>query len=314
MSIIHPIQYIKDKLRIPVIAAPMFLISNTDMALQCCYNGVVGSFPALNQRTSDGLELWLKQMQEGLEAQKCAVPYAVNLIVNAANQRLLADLKLCVHYKVPVIITSLGINKDLIDAVHAYGGIVLHDVTKIRHAQKAVEAGVDGLIAVGAGAGGHAGTINPFALVNEIRGFFDGFLALAGSISTGRDVFAAQAMGADVAYMGTRFINAAESQASRGYKEMIVKASASDILYTDAVSGVSANFLSQSLENAGFNLDNIAGSRSEEATLSILADEAKAWKTIWSAGHGVGSIHDTSAIEYIISSLAMEYKQARDLF
>ncbi len=294
---------IKSKLELPVIVAPMFLISNPKMVIECCKNGVIGSFPALNQRDSNGFEAWLKQIT-GTLTEKDA-PFAVNLIVNPVNKRLEEDLKLCIQYKVPIIITSLGINPDLIDAVHSYGGLVYHDITTIKHARKAAKAGVDGIIAVAAGAGGHAGTLNPFALVNEIREFFDGTLILAGSISNGRNIRAAEIIGADFAYMGTRFINTEESAASNEYKEMINTSSAADIIYTAAVSGVPANFMAQSLEKAGVNIDKKDDNKS---SLKDLNDEAKAWKNIWSAGHGVGTIKNVTTTKVLIQSLKTEYE------
>ncbi len=302
---------LKKKTHLPVIAAPMFLISNPAMVIACCQNGVIGSFPALNQRTSEGFEDWLIEINEALDENSS--PYAVNLIVNPVNTRLEADLKLCIKHKVPIIITSLGINPDLIKAVHSYGGIILHDITIIRHAQKAINAGVDGLIAVAAGAGGHAGTLSPFALISEIRQFFDGILVLAGSISSGKDVLAAKAMGADFAYMGTRFINTEESSASHDYKDMIINAHAADIVYTDAVSGVSANFLKESLQSAGLDLDALKNGTADKGDLSALEDEAKAWKNIWSAGHGVGSINNTLPIKTLIEDIKSEYENAKKL-
>ena len=297
------IKNISKNLKLPVIVAPMFLISNPNMIIECCKNGVIGSFPALNQRTSDGFETWLKQITGELTENDA--PFAVNLIVNPVNKRLEDDLKLCIQYKVPIIITSLGIKPDLIDAVHSYGGLVYHDITTIKHAKKAVNAGVDGIIAVAAGAGGHAGTLNPFALVNEIREFFDGTLILAGSISNGRNIRAAQIMGADFAYMGTRFINTEESAANNEYKEMINTSSAADIIYTAAVSGVPANFMAQSLEKAGINSDN---KDNEKSSLKDLNDEAKAWKNIWSAGHGVGTIKNVTTTKALIQNLKNEYE------
>jgi len=294
---------IKSNLELPVIVAPMFLISNPNMVIECCKNGVIGSFPALNQRDSNGFEVWLKQITGELNENDA--PFAVNLIVNPVNKRLEEDLKLCIQYKVPIIITSLGINADLIDAVHSYGGLVYHDITTIKHAKKAANAGVDGIIAVATGAGGHAGTLNPFALVNEIREFFDGTLILAGSISNGRNIRAAQIMGADFAYMGTRFINTEESAANNEYKDMINTSSAADIIYTAAVSGVPANFMAQSLEKAGINSDK---KDNEKSSLKDLNDEAKAWKNIWSAGHGVGTIKNVTTTKALIQNLKNEYE------
>ncbi len=294
----------------------MFLISNPAMVIACCENGIIGSVPALNQRTSDGFESWIIEINAALDAlkqehpDKVIAPYAVNLIVNPVNTRLEADLKLCIKHKVPIIITSLGINPDLIKAVHGYGGIILHDITTLRHAHKAADAGVDGLIAVSAGAGGHAGTLNPFALIGEIRQFFGGILALAGCLSTGRDVLAAHVMGADFAYMGTRFISTREAAATQDYKDLITTAQASDIIYTDAVSGVPANFLRQSLEKAGFDLKDLKNGTARKGELAGLDDEAKAWKNIWSAGQGVGVIEKEHSIKELIAQLRKEHEHA----
>ncbi|HAP51856.1 MAG TPA: 2-nitropropane dioxygenase, partial [Marinobacter adhaerens] len=252
---------LQDTLALPLVAAPMFLISGPELALACCKQGIVGSFPALNQRTSEGFEDWLIQMNDELAAFRSAnpeaktAPYAVNLIVHRTNPRWQADLELCVKHKVPMIITSLGAASQVVEAVHSYGGVVFHDVTNQKHARKAAEAGVDGIIAVAAGAGGHAGTINPFVLVHEIREVFDGTILLAGGLSHGEDLLAAQALGADLAYLGTRFINTFESQADEAYRNMIIEAVSGDIIHTPAVSGVPASFMRQSLEAAGFPMD-----------------------------------------------------------
>lgn len=308
---------LKSKLSLPLIMAPMFLVSNPELAIAACQEGVVGSFPALNQRTSAGLEQWLIKMNQSLDdlRQKNPnakiAPYAVNLIVNKTNTRLQDDLDLCVKYKVPIIITSLGASTDVINAIHAYGGIVLHDVTNIVHAKKAVAAGVDGLIAVASGAGGHAGTMNPIALVREIREFYDGFIALAGCITTGRDILSAEALGADVAYMGTRFISTVESSAQKDYKQMLCDAVSSDIVYTSAISGIPANFLRQSMEKAGFNMEQIKKEGANAGKLKSLESEGDAWKDIWSAGQGVSSIHDTPTVKVLADRLKQEYADAQ---
>ncbi|TDF82995.1 nitronate monooxygenase family protein [Pseudomonas sp. H9] len=300
---------LEQRLRLPVVAAPMFLISNPQLVLACCTNGIVGSFPALNQRDSGGFKAWLEEIETGLASLEKPAPYAVNLIVHQSNPRLQADLALCVEHKVPIVITSLGAVKELVDAVHSYGGLVFHDVTTRRHAEKAAEAGVDGLIAVAAGAGGHAGTWSPFALIAEIRQFFDKTLLLAGCINRGHEVLAAQLLGADLAYLGTRFIATHESQAPGPYKEMMLEAKAADIIHTAAVSGVPASFMRQSLEAAGFDM---AALRSHtEAKLKPIHDEAKAWKTVWSAGQGVGAIDSLCSVEQLITSLDDEYRQAQ---
>jgi len=242
------LQELKSKLILPVITSPMFIISGTKLVIECCKNGIVGTFPALNGRTGEVFEEMLKEVTSELEkfeqeTGKKPAPFGVNIIVNKTNPRVMPDLQLCIKYKVPLIITSLGAVKDLVDAVHNYGGLVFHDVIKKRHAEKAAEAGVDGLICVSAGAGGHAGTANPFALVSEIKSFFNGAVLLAGSLNTGSDILAAQTIGADFAYMGTRFIATKECLAQDGYKQMIVDSGGDEIIYTDGVSGVNANFL-----------------------------------------------------------------------
>ncbi len=310
---------LQDTLALPLVAAPMFLISGPELALACCKQGIVGSFPALNQRTSEGFEDWLIQMNEELAAFRSmnpdlkTAPYAVNLIVHRTNPRWQADLELCVKHKVPIIITSLGAASQVVDAVHGYGGVVFHDVTTQKHARKATEAGVDGIIAVAAGAGGHAGTTNPFVLVHEIREVFDGTLLLAGGLSHGEDLLAAQAMGADLAYMGTRFINTTESHADEGYRNMIIEAVSADIIHTPAVSGIPASFMRQSLEAAGFPMDKLhqAGEINYGEKLKPIDDEAKAWKTVWSAGQGVSQIHDVLTVQNLVNRLTGEYQSAR---
>jgi nitronate monooxygenase len=303
---------------LPLIVAPMFLVSTPEMAIEACKQGVVGSFPALNQRASAGLEAWLIQMNDTLDALRKAdpkaviAPYAVNLIVNPANTRLQADLDLCIKYKVPIIITSLGAVPSLVQQVHAYGGLVLHDVTNIDHAKKAAAAGVDGLIAVSAGAGGHGGTMNPIALVNEIRQFFDGLLVLAGGLTTGKDILAAQAIGADFAYMGTRFINTLESSADPAHKQMIRDAASKDIVYTAAITGVPANFLRQSLEKEGFDIEELKKQQTvDPAKLKSVDGEKKAWKKIWAAGQGVGNISDIPTVAQLITDLKQQYAKAQ---
>lgn len=306
-----PVQ-LEQRLRLPVVAAPMFLISNPQLVLACCANGVVGSFPALNQRESSGFKSWLEEIEAGLALLENPAPYAVNLIVHNSNPRLQADLAICIEHKVPIVITSLGAVKEVVDAVHSYGGLVFHDVTTRRHAEKAAEAGVDGLIAVAAGAGGHAGTWSPFALVAEIRQFFDKTVLLAGCLNHGHEILAAQVIGADLAYLGTRFIATQESHAPDEYKQMVLTSRAVDIVHTAAVSGVPASFMRQSLENAGFDLATLQA-KSESSTgtrLKPLNDEAKAWKTVWSAGQGVGDINDVPTTQQLITRLDTEYREA----
>lgn len=300
---------LEQRLRLPVVAAPMFLISSPKLVLACCASGVVGSFPALNQRDSAGFKAWLEEIEAGLTQLQAPAPYAVNLIVHPTNPRLQADLALCVEHRVPIVITSLGAVKEVVDAVHGYGGLVFHDVTTRRHAEKAAEAGVDGLIAVAAGAGGHAGTWSPFALAAEIRQFFDKTLLLAGCINHGHEILAAQLLGADLAYMGTRFIATAESHAQDAYKQMLLDAHAADIIHTPAVSGIPASFLRSSLEQAGYDM-NALKSGHEQGKLKPIDDEAKAWKTVWSAGQGVGEIHDLPSTTELIERLQKEYREA----
>lgn len=294
------------RLRLPAIASPMFLVSGPDLVVETCKAGVLGTFPALNQRTSEGYEAWLTAIKNRLADDPAAAPFGVNLIVHKSNPRLEADLALTVKHRVPLVITSLGAVPDLVKAVQSYGGLVFHDVISLRHARKAAEAGVDGIIAVAAGAGGHAGTVSPFALVSEIRAFFDKTIVLAGSISTGAQIAAAQLMGADLAYLGTRFIATQESLAPQGYKEMIVRNEAAGIVYTPAISGVNANFLRESIEAAGLDPDNLPAHGKMD-----MNDEAKVWKTIWSAGHGVGQIRDVPAAAALCARLIDEYAAAR---
>ncbi|MFZ3206064.1 MAG: nitronate monooxygenase family protein [Pseudomonas sp.] len=302
---------LEQRLRLPVVAAPMFLVSNPKLVLACCRNGIVGSFPALNQRDSSAFKAWLEEIEAGLQAE--FAPYAVNLIVHGSNPRLQADLAICIEQRVPIVITSLGAVKELVDAVHGYGGLVFHDVTTRRHAEKAAEAGVDGLIAVAAGAGGHAGTWSPFALIAEIRQFFDKTLLLSGCLNHGHEILAAQLLGADLAYLGTRFIATQESDATAAYKQMILDARAADIIHTPAVSGVPASFMRQSLERAGYDLKQLQnkGEIDYGEKLKPISDEAKAWKTVWSAGQGVGTISDLPSVDALVARLDREYREAQ---
>ncbi|MEH6619848.1 nitronate monooxygenase family protein [Maribacter arcticus] len=305
--------FIKE-LSLPIVAAPMFLISGPQLVIECCKNGIVGTFPALNQRTSEGFEEWLIEIKSTLkefeeQTGKKAAPFGVNLIVHPTNPRLEADVKLCVKHKVPLIITSLGAVSKVVDAIQSYGGLVFHDVIKKRHAEKAAEAGVDGLILVAAGAGGHAGTINPMPLVAEIKKFFHKTILLSGCISTGRDIASALQMGADLAYMGTRFINTIESKATPEYRQMIIDAGASDVVYTAAISGVHANFLGASLKAAGITEEDLKKDRKIDFGKE-LDTEAKAWKTIWSAGQGSALITDILPVSELVSHLKLEFKKA----
>ena len=307
---------LEGRLRLPLVAAPMFLASGPELVLACCRAGIVGSFPAKNPRTLDGLDEWLTVIGEGIASpgRRAPAPFAVNLIVHRSNDVVEGELDLCVRHQVPIVITSLGAVSELVDRVHAYGGLVFHDVINLRHAGKAIDAGVDGLIAVAAGAGGHTGRASPFALVNEIRQVFDGTLLLSGAMATGVDIAAAQMMGADLAYLGTRFIGTRECRSQDGYKEMIVESSLSDIVETDRVSGVNASFLAPSLADAGLHEGNGVTAALEIA--SELADardeqgEKRAWRDIWSAGQGVGSIKDLPGVDELVSRLEAEYYDA----
>lgn len=305
---------LKDTLSLPVVAAPMFLISGPKLVVESCKKGIVGTFPALNQRSTEGFDQWLTEIELALADFKQpngqpATPYGVNLIVHHSNPRLQADLEVCVKHKVPIVITSLGAVSELVDAVHSYGGLVFHDVIKRRHAEKAAEAGVDGLILVSAGAGGHAGTLNPMPFIAEVRSFFDKTILLSGAMSNGRDVASAMQMGADLAYLGTRFINTKESRANEEYQQMIIDSGTADIVYTAAVSGVDANFLRMSLEAMGITKELWSQKAKVDfgKELDSAEAEAKAWKTIWSAGHGVATIQDVVSIADLVDRLKREF-------
>lgn len=293
-------------LNLPAIAAPMFLVSGPELVAECCNAGVIGTFPSLNQRTTEGYRDWVREIKSRLSP--VAAAFGVNHIVHPTNPRLMADMMVSVEEQVPLIITSLGAVRDVVDAVHGYGGVVFHDIANVRHARKAAEAGVDGLILVAGGAGGHAGVTHPFALVEEVRSFFDGTLILSGCISTGRDVAAARMLGADFAYMGTRFIATDESQAQAEYKQMVVDSGSGDITYTPAVSGIPANFMTKSL------LENGVDPKSLPEHKLDMGAEAKAWKTVWSAGQGAGAVHDVLPTAELIARLKAEYRQATEEF
>jgi len=294
----------RGRLRLPVLSAPMFLISGPDLVVGACNAGVVGCFPALNQRSNAGYRDWLDEIRSRLDAD--AAPFGVNLVVHRSNPRLDADLAITVEKKVPLVITSLGLSRDLIAAVHGYGGLVFHDVTNLKFAAKAAEAGVDGLIAVAYGAGGHGGTINPFAAIHEIRRIFDGTLLVAGGISTGRHIAAAMMMGADMAYMGTRFMATAESMAVPRQREMLIEARAADIVLTPAVSGVPGNFLRASLVAAGRDPDDLT----PPDKLNFGTTDARAWRDLWAAGQGVGAVDDMPAVADLIDTLNRDYADA----
>jgi len=309
----------KNNFSVPVIGAPLFIISNPDLVIAQCKAGVLGSFPALNARPKELLDDWLSQITEELESYKLknpsvpVAPYAVNQIVHKSNARLDNDLEMCVKYKVPVIITSLGARPELNEAIHSYGGIVLHDVINNRFAHKAIEKGADGLVAVAAGAGGHAGVTSPFALIQEIREWFKGPLALSGSIATGSAVLAAQAAGADFGYIGSAFIATKEANANDGYKNAITKYAADDIVYTNLITGVHGNYLKPSLANAGFDPDNLPTSDPSKMDFGPEGmEKKKAWKDIWGCGQGISAIKDVLSTAGLVDRLKNEYEEARD--
>ena len=297
-------------LALPVICAPMFIVSNPDLVIAQCKGGLIGSFPALNARPKELLDEWLTRIKAELATDPQAAPFAVNQIIHPSNERLEHDMALCVKHEVPLIITSLSAPTAIVPHVHAYGGKVFHDVISVRHAEKALEAGVDGLILVCAGAGGHAGTLSPFALVGEIRKFYDGPIALSGSITNGSAILAAQAMGADVAYMGTRFIATHEANAVDAYKQAIVDSAAADVVYTPYFTGVHGNYLKKSILAAGLDPANLP--EKDKSAMSFGgARDAKAWKDIWGAGQGVGNIADVLPTADLIDRLKQEYRAAK---
>jgi nitronate monooxygenase len=307
-----------DKLRLPVIGSPLFIVSGPELVIAQCKAGVVGSFPALNARPASQLDEWLHQITEELAAHnrdypdRPAAPYAVNQIVHKSNNRLQEDIATCAKWQVPITITSLGAQEELNKAVHGWGGIVLHDVINDRFAHKAIEKGADGLIPVAAGAGGHAGVTSPFALIQEIREWFDGPVALSGSIAHGRSVLAAQAMGADLAYIGSAFIATKEANAVDGYKENIVEAKAADIVYSSLFTGVHGNYLRQSIVRAGMDPDNLP--EGDISTMNFGSGgntEAKAWKDIWGSGQGIGAIKAVRTVAEYVNQLEAEYREAK---
>ena len=309
---------LQGRLRLPAVAAPLFIISNPDLVIAQCKAGIVGAFPALNARPADQLEVWIKRIVEELDRHnqahpdQPAAPFAVNQIVHKSNNRLEHDIEVCVKYKVPIVITSLGARTDLNDAIHSYGGITLHDIISDRFARKAIEKGADGLIAVAAGAGGHAGTTSPFALVQEIRQWFNGPLLLSGSIATGDAILAAQAMGADLGYIGSAFIATHEAKADARYKQAIVDGGASDIVYSNLFTGVHGNYLRPSIINAGLDPDNLAVSDASKMDFGSGGNtDAKAWKDIWGCGQGIGAVKQVSSVAELVARLSAEYQAAR---
>ncbi|MBY0563732.1 MAG: nitronate monooxygenase family protein [Hyphomonadaceae bacterium] len=307
-----------DKLRLPAVGAPQFIVANPELVIEQCKAGIVGAFPALNARPKERLEDWLLRIRDELAAydeahpDAPAAPFAVNQIVHKTNERLDHDVEMCVKHKVPIVITSLGARPEVNEAIHSYGGIVLHDIINVTFAKKALEKGADGLIAVCAGAGGHAGGLSPFALVQEIREFFDGPLLLSGAIANGRAILAAQAMGADLAYIGSAFIATKEANATEAYKQMIVDSSAGDIIYTNLFTGVLGNYLKGSIVKAGLDPDNLPVS--DPSKMSFAGGEgskAKAWKDIWGAGQGVGAVHEVVTTAELVARFKREYDEAK---
>ncbi|UYF98434.1 NAD(P)H-dependent flavin oxidoreductase [Halomonas sp. GD1P12] len=308
-----------DSLALPVIGSPMFIVSGPELVIAQCQAGIIGAFPALNARPAEALRDWLEQITQSLSRYNDdhpdtpAAPFAVNQIVYPTNDRLEHDVALCAEYRVPLVITSLHAPNRVVEQVHAYGGRVFHDVTTLRHARKAVEAGVDGLILVCQGAGGHAGRLNPFAFVAEVRAFFDGPLVLAGSITRGEQIAAALAMGADMVYMGTRFIATQEANAEASYKQMVLEAAAGDIVYTNLFTGVHGNYLRQSIEAAGLDPNALPeGDKSAMRYGSGGGSKAKAWRDIWGAGQGVGSIDSLESVATSVATLSRDFRQALD--
>ncbi len=310
-------EFLKDSLRLPVVAAPLFIISHPPLVLAQCKAGVVGSFPALNARPEAQLDEWLAEITEALDSHNAgnpdrpAAPYAVNQIVHRSNTRLEHDLRMCEKYKVPIVISSLGAVPEVNQAVHAYGGIVLHDIINNRHANSAIRKGADGLIAVAAGAGGHAGPLSPFALVQEIREWFDGPVALSGAIANGGAVLASEAMGADLAYIGTPFIATPEARAVDAYKEMIVESNASDVVYSNYFTGIHGNYLKPSIARAGMDPDNLPEADPSKMDFADNQSGAKAWKDIWGSGQGIGAVKQIRPVADLVDQLDDEYRTAR---
>jgi nitronate monooxygenase len=306
---------LRGRLSVPVVAAPMFIVSNPELVIAQCTSGVVGSFPALNARPEEKLDEWFKNVIDALaqwdaaHPERPAAPYAVNQIVHRSNARLMHDLEVCVKYKAPIVITSLGARSDVNDAVHSYGGIVLHDVINNQFAKKAIEKGADGLIAVAAGAGGHAGTLSPFALVQEIREWFDGPVALSGAIANGGAVLAAQACGADLAYIGSAFIATEEANAPAAYKQAIVDGNGGDIVYSNLFTGVHGNYLKSSIAAAGLDPEHLP--QGDVSTMNFGAGSAKTWKDIWGSGQGIGAVKTVVPVAELVARLQHEYEAAK---
>ncbi len=313
----NKIDQLKTQLKIPVIGAPLFLVSGPELVIAQCKSGIVGSFPALNARPQNVLDEWIIRIQDELaeakesDPQKRIAPFAVNQICHSSNDRLFGDMETCVKHKVPIIITSLRPPEEIVQAAHSYGGMVFHDVINVRHAKKAAEQGVDGLILVCSGAGGHAGTLSPFALVREVKEWFDGAIILSGAISSGSAVASSLALGSDFAYIGTRFIATEEANADQGYKQMLIESAADDIVYSSLFTGVHGNYLKGSIENAGLDPQNLPDA--DKSTMNFGSGgntESKAWKDIWGSGQGTGSIKNSPSVEKLVDNLSNEFEEA----
>ena len=311
--------FLKNNLRVPVVGSPLFLVSGPELVIAQCKAGIIGSFPALNARPAEVLDEWLTRINTELEEYKAAnpdaivAPYAVNQICHASNDRLMVDMETCVRHKVPIIITSLRPPAEIVEAAHSYGGVVYHDVINVKHARKAVEEGVDGLILVCAGAGGHAGALSPFALLREVKEWFDGTILLSGAIGDGFCIASALAMGADLAYMGTRFIATDEANADQGYKDMLIQSAADDIVYSSLFTGVMGNYLKPSIAAAGLDPNNLPEADKSKMNFGSGGNmKSKAWKDIWGSGQGIGAIQNVEPVEAVVSRLETEYRTAID--
>lgn len=312
-------EFLQNNLRVPVLGSPLFLVSGPELVIAQCKAGIIGSFPALNARPAEVLDDWLTRINTELEEYKAAnpdaivAPYAVNQICHASNDRLMQDMETCVKHKVPIIITSLRPPAEIVEAAHSYGGVVYHDVINVKHARKAAEEGVDGLILVCAGAGGHAGALSPFALLREVKEWFDGTILLSGAIGDGFCVASALAMGADLAYMGTRFIATEEANADQGYKDMLIQSAADDVVYSSLFTGVMGNYLKPSISAAGLDPNNLPEADKSKMNFGSGGNmKSKAWKDIWGSGQGIGAIQDVEPVEAVVARLEAEYREAID--
>ena len=308
---------LEGKLRLPVVGAPLFIVSGPELVIAQCKAGIVGSFPALNARPQSMLGEWLTRIKEELaeydreNPDSPSAPYAVNQICHASNDRLMDDMQTCVDHEVPIIITSLRPPLEIVEAAHSYGGVVFHDVINVKHAKKAAEQGVDGLILVCAGAGGHAGSLSPFSLVREVKEWFDGTVLLSGSIGDGHSIAGALAMGADLAYVGTRFIATEEANADKGYKDMLIESAADDIVYSSLFTGVNGNYLKPSIAKAGLDPDNLPGADKSKMNFGSGGNmKTKAWKDIWGSGQGIGGITDAPSVDSLVKTMKDQYDQA----